>query len=371
MSGKKAIMEQLKKALGDTLNESVAENVSSYLDELVSDRAKAMNSEAQERIEALQEKVGQLSEANNALKEELKEQEEEFKAESEKFADELAEAFATKEKILFEELENYKDETVRVVEQTSAEYRAAIEQMVYEEAKNMRGSLEQVMTETAMEFRAQQEAALAKDVNAYTEDMLTKLDEYLEAELPEALPQGLIEAAAKAEALEGLVEGVIGLFNQNYIKLDESSVEALKEAKDERQQLSEAYNAKVREAVKLTAKVRELEKEVKFNKLSEGMTQDQKKRARKLLSEATAQNIETKFEGVRDIIINESVSAKKRVQAPSKKPTQNNRQQLSEQAKRQVSQIEENIKNPPSNKPKSGFDAEMESWQKSLNRSLR
>jgi hypothetical protein len=363
MSGKKAIMEALKKALGDSLNEDVANDISTYLDELVTDRAAASTDELAEQVKTLKKE-------NAVLKKTVQTQESEFKSEAEKFASELSEAFAQKEKILFEELENYKAETVRVVEETASQYRAMVEEMVIAEASEYRTSLEQVMVESAKDFRLKQEAALAQDVSAYQTDLLGKLDEFIEAELPNSLPEGLIEAAAKASALESIVEGVVGVFDNNYIKLDESSVEALKEARSEQEQLAESYNAKVKEAVALTAKVRELEKEVKFNKLTEGMTQDQKKRAKRLLESASANDIERKFEGVKDFIIKESVTGSSKKKPVARRPqNESKKQQLTEHAQKQVEKIEESIQAPK--EASTGFGNEMASWRKSLDRMNR
>lgn len=351
-------MEAIKKSLGDTLNEDIASEISEHIDQLVSDRSAA------ETLE-LSEKVKKLEKANKGLKETVAKQEKEFKEEAEKFATELAEAFAQKESILFEELENYKTESVKVIQEVSQEYREAVEQMVLEETAEYRGELETIMTEAAKDFRLQQEAALAEDVNAYQQDVLEKLDQFLEAELPNNIPEGLLEAAAKNQALEEIVEGVMGVFSEKSIKLDEASEKVLKDARNEYENLSESYNAKVKEAVALTAKVRELEKEVKLSRLTEGMTATQKKNARKLLESATASDIEKRFEGIKDLVIKESVKAQP---TRTKKPVE--KVEPTKQAAKQLQNLQESIDNPQDKKP-SRSEAEMAGWKKSLDRGLR
>lgn len=354
---KKAIMEAIKKSLGDTLNEEVAEEISSYLDELVSDRAKASTLELEEQVE-------KLTKVNKSLKKKIQVQEKEFKNEAERFTQELAEAFAQKEAILFEELENYKEETVKVVEETAAAYRDAVEQMVIEESSLYKSELEKTMLESAKDFRLQQEAALAKDVDTYRSDVLGKLDEFLEAELPNYVASDIMEAAAKAEALEELTEGVVDVFKKKSINLDAVSAEALKEAHTEKESIAEAYNAKVKEAVALTAKVRELEKEVKITALTEGMTSPQKKRTRKLLEGASVADIERKFDAVKDYIIKESVAKPRKATPPARVVKQ---EELNEEVKKQITKIEE------SNKPakSTGFEGEQEQWRRSLDRMNR
>ncbi len=357
---KNAIMEAIKKSLGDTLNEDVASEVSKHIDQLVSDRSAAKTLE-------LSEKVKKLSQENKSLKETITKQEKEFKEEAEKFATELAEAFAQKESILFEELENYKEETVKVIQEVSQEYRTAVENMVLQEANEYRTELEQVMIEAAKDFRLQQETALAEDVSAYQKDVLEKLDQFLEAELPNNIPDGLLEAVAKNKALEEIVEGVMGVFSEKSIKLDEASEKVLKDARSEYENLSESYNAKVKEAVSLTAKVRELEKEVKFQHLTEGMTSIQKKNARKLLENTTVSDIEKRFEGIKDLVIKESA----RPQNPTRvKNVQEEKVKPTAQAQKQLQNLKESIDNPQDTKP-SRSELEMAAWKKSLEKGLR
>lgn len=362
---KTAIMEHLKKALGESLSEEATTQIGTYLDTLVTDRSKAATLDASTKLESVTKEL-------EGLKQKIAEQETAFKTEAEAFAGELAEAFKKKENILFEELENYKSETLKVVETTATEYRAQVEQMVEQVADEYktgmdkyRESLESVMAEEASNFRKQQEAALAKDVKAYREDLLEKLDKYLESQLTEAIPSEVMEAAVKAKAYEGLVQGMVETFSKNYIKLDSTGYEALKEAKKENESLAENFNAKVKESVTLTAKVRELEKEVKITKLTEGMTQAQKQRAHKLLESATAADVERKFDAVKDFIIKESVKPTAPVINESKARPQQ-KQVVTEAAQKQIQVIEENVSSAAT-----GGNDQMSSWKKNLDRMNR
>jgi hypothetical protein len=358
---KQAIMETLKKALGESLTESAASEISSYLETLVADRANASSLSLQEQLAAAKKEAA-------AAKQKLSEQAAIFEKEAATFAGELAEAFTKKEKILFEELENYKEQTLKVVEQTSTEYREQVEKMVEEVSNEYRNALETEMVNEASNFRKSQEAALAKDVKAYREGLLEKIDQYLEAEIRNHIPEGIMEAAAKAKAYEGLVEGMVSTFSKNYIKLDSTGYEALKAAKKESESLAEQFNTKVKEAVSLTAQVRDLEKKVKFTALTEGMTQAQKSRAAKLLESASAVDIERKFDTVKDYIINESVKqttvqqhvATSRPQVPVKST-------ITESAKKQLEKIEEEVSSPT----QTSGNVQMESWKKSLDRMNR
>jgi hypothetical protein len=356
---KQAIMETLKKALGESLSNEAASEISTYLDSLVTDRAKASTLSLHEQLEAAKKEVADT-------KKKLAEQQTTFQKEAETFAAELAEAFAKKEGILFEELNNFKEETLRVVESTSTEYRSQVEKMIEEVAAEYRTSLEEEMIEEAKNFRIKQEAALAEDVNKYRKDLLEKLDQYLESELPKHIPEGIMEAAAKAKAYEGLVEGMISTFSKNYIKLDSTGYEALKAVKKESESLAEQYNAKVKEAVSLTAQVRDLQKKVKLGKLTEGMTQSQKSRAEKLLESATATDIDKKFDAVKDYIISESVKASSPTVAAKVAPKVSEKPAITESVKKQLAKIEETVSSPTTSKT-----PQMDMWKKSLDRMNR
>lgn len=359
---KQAIMETLKKALGESLTNEAASEISTYLDSLVTDRAKASTHSLQGQLDAAKKEAAEA-------KKKLAESEAVFEKEAETFAQELAEAFAKKEAILFEELANFKEETVKVVEETSTQYREQVEKMVEEVAAEYRTTLETEMVEEAKNFRIKQEAALAEDVNKYRKDLLEKLDQYLESELPKHIPEGIMEAAAKAKAYEGLVEGMLNTFSKNYIKLDSTGYEALKAAKKESESLAEQYNAKVKEAVSLTAQVRDLEKKVKLASLTEGMTQTQKARAAKLLESATASDVERKFDAVKDYIISESVKAptKPATATQSVAPKAPTKPVITESAKKQMEKIEEMVSSPST----TSSNPQMEQWKKSLDRMNR
>lgn len=358
---KQAIMETLKKALGESLSNEAASEISTYLDSLVSDRAKASTLSLQEQLDAAKKEAAET-------KKKLSEQSAVFEKEAETFASELAEAFAKKEGILFEELNNFKEQTLKVVEETSTEYRTQVEKMVEEVAADYRTQLETAMVEEAKNFRIKQEAALAEDVNNYRKDLLEKLDKYLESELPKHIPEGIMEAAAKASAYESLVEGMLNTFSKNYIKLDSTGYEALKATKKEYESIAEQYNAKVKEAVSLTAQVRDLEKKVKVGQLTEGMTQAQKSRAAKLLESATVNDVERKFDAVKDYIISESVKvAPKSPVATSTQPKVSvNKPVITESAKKQMDKIQEQFSSTSTTD-----NPQMDQWKKSLNRMNR
>lgn len=308
---KNQIIESFKKFLGEAMNDEVVSQISDHIDEIASTKAEEKIKELNKKIKEKDELLKKKEEEIRKLKAEIEENEKIFKEEAEEFAYEMAESFAIKEQIMFEEVENFKIETLKAIEESAAEYRQQVEKIVEDVANEYKTKIEEIALEEAKNFRIQQEAALAKDVESYRKELLDKIDQYLEAEIPKHIPQGLLEAAAKSKAYEGLVNGILETFSRNYIKVDSTGYEALKEAQKKVEAISEQYNAKVKEAVVLTAKVRDLEKKVKIAELTEGLTRKQKEKVVKLLENVHINDLENKFKDIIELVIQENAEPAK------------------------------------------------------------
>ncbi|MCS7316920.1 MAG: hypothetical protein NZZ41_01170 [Candidatus Dojkabacteria bacterium] len=303
---KEKILESLKNVLGEAMNDEVASEISDHIDEIAAKKAENQIESLKEKIKRYEEIIKKKDEEIEKLKEKIQCEEETFKKEAEEFAQDLAEAFAIKEQIMLEEVENFKNEALKAIEESALEYREQVERVVEEVAQEYKEKVQEIALEEAKNFRIEQEAALARDVSKYRKDLLEKIDQYLEAELPKHIPQGIFEAAAKSKAYEGLVNGILETFSRNYIKVDSTGYETLKEAQKKIEQISEQYNAKVREAVSLTAKVRELEKKVKIAEITEGLTRKQREKVYKLLENVNINDVENKLKEIVDLVIQES-----------------------------------------------------------------
>jgi hypothetical protein len=229
------------------LTDETKAQVSQMIDDLVETRAKAKTAELEEKVAALEARESVL-----AAKEEI------LAEEAENFAKKMAGDFTAREQIMFEELDNYKSLAEEIVLESCEDYRNQVENMVVMEAENYRNHLEQILVSEAGEFKKEQDAALAEEVGRFKEDLVEKVSEYMEGELTKAIPEEIMEAAAENAALKPLVEGMVQTFGKNYIQLDSTSMNVVKEAKAEINKLSEAVNVKSKEAVRLSAKVREL-----------------------------------------------------------------------------------------------------------------
>jgi hypothetical protein len=303
---------------------------------LISEEVKAKVMEMVNKLVA--DKTATLNEEIATLKNDIVEKEAFLKEAAQDFGKRLQEEYAQKEAILMETLKEYQDATASVLAETAAEYRDAIEKESLETANEYKTYLEQTIMESAAAFKKMHEEKSTGELSKFKQDLLEKADKYIEAQLTQTIPQQIRESAAKAAALEPLVENMVHVIEKYGISVDKTGFETLKAAKEENAKLNESVNTKAQENVKLGARVKALEKQVKLTQLTEGMTQAQKTKAVKLLESCSVETLDAKFKDIKDIIIAESAKPKQvsLVQAKT--------EQSSQHVQKQVTRIVESIK---------------------------
>lgn len=329
------------------LSEEVQTEVSGLIDQMVQAKVAEATKKLSEEKEKLKEWV---AEQNNVLQEKEKALEEVAEA----FAAKCAEENAEKEKIVMESLAEYVAETEKVATDAANEFRDGIIKVTLEECEEYKKHIEQVTLEELKEHKISQEAVLAKEVNKFKEMMVERVGEFMDSRLEKAIPQNVMEAAVQAAAYKPLVEGMIKTFAKGYVQFDSTGVTAIKEAKQEANKLTESLNAKVRDNVRLSARVKELEKATKISSLLEGFTAKQKERAKSLLEKYETEELESAFKKIKDVVIEESV----------RKPAQS---VITETAKKQLQKLQESVEGIDTH----NSDPEMKSWISNLNRDLK
>lgn len=294
----KMVESLLKNIPANLLTEEVQKEVETQINEAVDARVEAKLEVAKEELTA---KETELTESfalkESELKAELAENERVLVEEAEKFKSEL-------ELAVIEETKSYKDRIESELAEETATYRSEVEAMVLEEAK---------------ELKARQDVALVEEVKKFREEMVEKVSDYIEAQLSEAIPTEMMEAAAQLEVYKPLVESMQQAFASNFIKLDSSSYNLIKEARDENEALKNEIQALTKSEIKLKKDMKNVERNMKVESITEGLTAKQKSRATKLLEGVDLEDIETRFETIRDVVIEESVAAPAKTEAPAKK----------------------------------------------------
>lgn len=358
------------------VSEEMQKKVKSMIDELVNSRVAAKTTEFDEKEKFFMKEAEKMKTASAAKVKKIKQayeaKEKILEEEAKIFSDKVLESLQKKENIMMESVEEYRQMAEKIVAEESLSYREMLESIVTEESTNYRTYLEEIALEEAMSYRTEQDAALANEVSTFKDQLVEQISNFMEAELTKNIPEEIMEAATKLSAYEPLVENIIDVFGKNYIKLDGTSYEVMKEARKENEELTESLNEKSKDVVRLRSEVKKLQKEMKVTKLTEGMTADQKAKTVKLLESCSVEDVDTEFNKVKDIIIEESVrstpkteSKKKLVvekKTPAKKPSN---KPLSEVAKRKIEKLrsQEGLSE--------SADPEMSDWANKLNRQLR
>lgn len=355
------------------VSDDLKEKVKGMVDALVDSRVKAQTTELAEKEAYFLEQIETLKkEHEESVAKTIAEcdaKQKILEEEAQNFADKVAKTLAEKEAIMVEESENYRKHAESIVAQEAQSYRDLLEGIVVEECGTYREYIEDIALQEAVAYKKQQEEALAQEVGEFKSGMVDSISQFLEAELEKNIPAEIMEASVKLSAYEPLVEKMIGVFGESYIKLDTTSYDVISEARKENEELSESVNAKAKENVRLQTQVNDLKKTLKIGELTEGMTEMQKAKASKLLEScSTAKDVEGEFKKVQDLIIESSVKDEKKEVVKESKKTEAKpakKQPLSETAQKKI----EKIKNTSS--MNESVDPEMAEYQKRLSRQLR
>jgi len=344
--------------------------VKTMIDSLVDSRVRAQTIELAEKEKFFLEQTKTLKKTYEGkmvkLNAELTAKQKILEEEAQAFADKVGKTLAEKEAIMVDESENYRKHAEAIVGQEAKSYRDLLEGIVLQECGTYREYLEGITLEEAVGYKKQQEAALAQEVGDFKASMVESISQFLETELTKSIPAEIFEAAVKLSAYEPLVEGMIKTFGESYIKLDTTSYDVISEARKENEELSESVNAKAKENVRLQTEVKSLEKKIRLNELTEGMTEKQKAKASKLLEScSSAKDVEGEFKKVQDLIIESSVKEERKVVIESKQVKSPVRQDLSETAQKKIEKIKSQ------STLKESVSPEMAEWQSRLGRQLR
>lgn len=354
MSDKQIVDKLFESAGTEVLSEETKEQIKHMIDAKVEAR--------------LAEATKQLKEKENNLKKWLEEQnrqlrEKEFALEevAESFAKQCADEMKEKEAIMFESLKEFKQQAEIIIAESSQEFKNNILETTLQECAEYKTAIEEeTIKETIThisEYKKLQEAALAKEVDTAKATIVDRMSKYLDTKVQEAIPAKVMEAAVEAAAYRPLVENMIKTFAQGYVKFDSTGYTAIKEAKAEASRLSESVNAKTKDIVRLTSKVKELERSQKILSLCEGLTAKQRTQAKVLLEKVETENLDEAFNKLKKNLIEESV----RVQPQVQKNT--------ESAKKQLEKLQESVVNKDT-QVVSDVSSEIDEWAKSVNRNF-
>lgn len=160
---------------------------------------------------------------------------------------------------------------------------------IFEAALNTRVNLE--MARLAEEYstleeelQAEFEAKLEENTSTILENMVEKIDQYMNFCVEEWMEENkiAIENSLRMEIAENFISGLQNLFAEHYIDVPEERFDIVADLKRENTELQEQLNAVLDEKIALETDLNEAIKETVLDEASEGLTVTQSERLRTL-----------------------------------------------------------------------------------------
>ena len=183
--------------------------------------------------------------------------------------------------------------------------------------KDLLGEAKEAITDKDSEIEKIKGSTLEtvkEEVEAWQEDLVGKLDSFLDEEVAKVVPESIIEAAAKVEIYEPIVEGFKSTLLMKGIEINSEGHETLKEAKTEIETLRNDVNEKTESFLQLEKKSEQLLSAYLLEQKCDGMTPDQKEKVINIFKNDSVDAINEKFDHIRDLVINEESKTEKEVE---------------------------------------------------------
>ena len=139
------------------------------------------------------------------------------------------------------------------------------------------------------------ESDLGEQVETAVEDLVEKVDSYLDYVIENWVEANKVEIESnfKVEVAESILEGVKGLVAEHNLEMEESTVDAIAEMETKVEESNTKYSEVVEEMIAIKEAKQQLELQIAFKEVSEGLTDTQAEKL-KVLSEGVS------FETVED-----------------------------------------------------------------------
>ena len=177
---------------------------------------------------------------------------------------------------------------------------------------------EAAIHERAEEIRAElseeMEEALNEQVQEIVAEMTDKLDSYLDYVVENWMEENAValEAGYKVSVAESLIAGLKALAEDHAIDIEDSEVDVVAAIEEEKAEIAEKYNGAVEEVLALREACENLQRELAFVTISEGMVATDVERF-KVLSEGItfdgAEDFAKKLETIKESYFTESVTS--------------------------------------------------------------
>lgn len=158
------------------------------------------------------------------------------------------------------------------------------------------------------------ESDLGEQVDAAVEDLVGKVDTYLDYVVEQWVDANKVEIESnfKVEVAESLLSSIKGLMSEHNLEMDDSQVDAIAEMEAKVEETNAKYSETVEEMIAIKEAKKNLELEISFKEVSEGLTDTQAEKL-KVLSEGvsyeTVEDFAKKVEAIKENYFSEATTA--------------------------------------------------------------
>ena len=128
------------------------------------------------------------------------------------------------------------------------------------------------------------DAELEAEKEDSIQTLSTRLDDYLEYVVEEWVKENeiAIESGIRAEIVENFMEGLRGLFTENYVDIPEEKVDLVDELAAKVQELEASVNEEMEKNIDISKQLQEIKKEQIIESVSDGLSENQSDKLKSL-----------------------------------------------------------------------------------------
>tara|TARA_R110001606_G_scaffold88448_6_gene199285 strand:- start:11206 stop:12030 length:825 start_codon:yes stop_codon:yes gene_type:complete len=219
-----------------------------------------------------------------------------------------------------EQLNEFKTQVSKLVDDSVAEKVLAEQVRLEEKAEEyvslMIAEKTEELEEKAEEFcemqisEATQELIEEYDIKMedFESTVVESLDRFLDSEISEGISDELVESIAEYEALMPIVEGIKGLFENNYVALDTEGSSKLAKIQEEKEELEEQLSESIAQKMELAQLAEKAATELLIKEKSDELTISESEKVATFFSDKSFDDVSDKIDGYIRLISEEDSS---------------------------------------------------------------
>ena len=154
--------------------------------------------------------------------------------------------------------------------------------------------LNERVREIEEEVQAKYESLLEQHTVAVTEELVERIDEYLNYVVEEWMQENrlAVEQGLRTEITENFISNLRGLFAESYIEVPEEKLDLFESTVEEVQTLDSELQGQVQKNIELSEEVEQLKCEIVFREIAEGLADTEVEKLRRLAEDLEFDTVE-------------------------------------------------------------------------------